>query len=362
MYRLFIKPLISNKQILNPGLTRIKNLLNIQYIEQQHRYTNYGAYINSDHFLIKLCYSVAPYLINGNLFNIIEKNQTAICSSLGITSGSTVGKFHHSQFYTKECAIYLQSFTGGIIDRPWRLLRPVRVLTHPSTNLSIHIPPITKSECIDGISVIGIDLFLFAYQFQQWTNINRAKPKEDQESIYTYVVKYVLTGMIPEQLDIAIRNQYIPVCSGEPLKKTHSISNNSFFAENSILDSINREIAEYMEKSVRSLNKGKFTFSDTLNNMPLIYSPNCLLAVPYEPNGLNGNSYWASLLLYTEWAYYLLTVLDGDFKNSSMIPNTLKRVDKTISSFRADKRLIDKSIDIWYLWFTRYEEIKKKYM
>ena len=46
-------------------------------------------------------------------------------------------------------------------------------------------------------------------QYKNWRAINLAKPPGEQENVTQFITKWVLPGMLPEQIDIALRNRAI---------------------------------------------------------------------------------------------------------------------------------------------------------
>jgi hypothetical protein len=98
-----------------------------------------------------------------------------------------------------------------------------------------------------------------------------------------------------------------------------------------------------------------------LANIPFIFKDTYLNSIPDEQNGLNGNCYWVTLVLYTDWVYRFIYIIDSETTANTNIGRILERVQRTVNSYRADLMISSKSVPAWYRWLNQFEEIKKKY-
>jgi hypothetical protein len=292
---------------------------------------------------------------------LVKINEHTICSALGITCDSNKGRISNKGFYTEDCFILSTTFNDSVLSTKWKTLRPVRCLTHPFTTISLHNPATLKKDLKEGTSVVGIDLALLGYQFQQWFLENQLKPKGEQETFRQFITMFVLPGMIKEQVDIALRNQLEYIIADLPIPKGKSDPRGKHYDYDEVLYSYNIEIAKIIKYVLNTIKIGKFPYMKALANIPFIFKDTYLNSIPDEQNGLNGNCYWVTLVLYTDWVYRFIYIIDSETTANTNIGRILERVQRTVNSYRADLMISSKSVPAWYRWLNQFEEIKKKY-
>ena len=283
MHRLFIKPLFDTGKVDIPNLDRLRSLINQQVEYQQSFYKMYGTYVPSNHLLVRLCYLLSAYLdIEANIERRVIENATEICTALQITSSNYKGRLFNKAFYTNKCLVLSASFISSSEVVDWMSIRPVRCLTHPFVDMEVKLPTLKSSLLKDGISAVGIDLVLFAKMFYGWNIENEAKPRVEQESITHFLSKYVLTGMINEQMDIAVRNRINLLALGKEIP---------IGDERPFIRGYEKAIDAMILKSMKFIRTRNAVYKFDLQQLPMLHANNFLDAIPIEIGGLFLYSY-----------------------------------------------------------------------
>lgn len=346
MYRLFNKPIVNRGEICSPNMARLRNIIYSHSEYQQNIYREHGIYVPSNHIFIKLLYMLASYIqVSDNIERVITDNITEICSALKITSSYTKGAIRSKVLYTTKCAILSTTFNDGGTD--WRLLRPIRCLNHPFTSLESYTPPIGKKIVNEGFSVLGIDLVMLGIQFNQWMLYNNAKPDIEKESIPQYVSKFILPNMLPEQMDIALRNRLLAISKNESI--------NNLRTDRSYVKAYQRDIDIEIHRVLAKINTRSIPYWSSLNQVPMIYSQTFITAIPKEIDELSTYSYWLILLAYIDWVYIGLSIVELDHRSTNGLKIILKRIDRFIDTTKV-LNIIPEYLQEYFN--TRYDLVK----
>ena len=207
MYRLF-RLRINNKGIkVSPIFQRAKEKYNLNYNKVLEHYQTFGSTINNNHILMRLINSLQ--ILEGPeslTYRRIDSNKDKIATGLGITTDLNPGELHDNEFYSDTCAIQSVKFMEFFEIKNFKDIRAVRCLTHQNTDLTLSIPEIGKSLKSNGTAVVGIDIPLLAVQYKLWLRMNQNRPLGQRENTGQFITKFILPGMIPEQIDISLHN------------------------------------------------------------------------------------------------------------------------------------------------------------
>ena len=327
MYRLFLNQnSIPLNQINTSQIKRIRELIFNHYNYQLKNFEVFGSYVGPDFILNKLIILLSKYLDDSSdIYKILFDNTHELCNALSITSATTIGKVHNNSFYTNTCLIISTNF--GLIDYDidWTNIRPVRCLTHPGTSMEVYSPATSKQDFINnGISAVGIDIPLFGHQLKAWYKYNIALPAIEQETFSTFISKYILPQMVPEQIDIALRNRISYIKEDiVPLNIEH---------ERSFIKAYESVLVHPINSVLKNIENSRSSYINSLNQIPFIFTESYLDAVPIEIGELSNYSYWTTCLIMLEWAYPLLKIVKPDQKNNTNISKILLQVYRYANS------------------------------
>jgi hypothetical protein len=307
MYRLFSKPLAYRGAMVSSKFIQAKFKYEESLNIATEFYNQNSAYLNNNHILIRLVSGLVfdPNAPAIDVYRQIEANSNRISSGLGITTDINPGNMFKKAFYTHNCAIVNVSFSEALKIPHWTHIRAVRPLTHPHVTLQLVLPHRLKSLDETDYSVVGIDLPLLAVQFKGWFLEQMKRPVTERESIAQFVYMWVLPGMLPEQIDIALRNRMQYMCLG--IKREEPDLRPPIFIQD-----YDREFDRAIEGLVEFYNKGERAMTEVMLGMPMMHADNYFHAVPKNLNSLSIHSYWIRLMVYTDWIYPVAVGFDVD--------------------------------------------------
>lgn len=348
MYRLFSKPLayrgamVSSKYI--QAKFKYRDSLNIA----TEFYQNNSMYLNNSHILNRLIadFIFDPYGLEIDVYRQIEQNANRICSGLGITTDINPGQMFKKAFYTHNCALVSVSYSEATKIPHWRQIRAVRVLTHPHISLQLVLPHRLKSLEETDYSVVGIDLPLLAVQYKGWFLEEIKKPVGEREGIAQFVYKWVLSGMLPEQIDIALRNRLMHM-------SLETWRNEPDFRPPIFIQDYDKEFDRALKDLIVFYRKGERTLSEIMLGMPMMFAENYFQAAPKNLNSLSIHSYWIRLLVYTDWLYPMVVSFDIDPIQEN-VTKKMMIVNRYINGTRA-WRFLDSPIKEF--WEERFEAL-----
>ena len=356
MYRIFTYNEQFNKESLgainSPLMNRIRELIQIHLDYQIKHYESYSSYINSDFILSRLAILLEPYLDDSlNTYNTVSDNLHNICNPLQITSSTTFGKIHHNSFYTNTCALISADFGLSSIKTDWEKITSVKVLTHPSLSMEVHIPvTVSRNKQLDGLAVIGIDIALFAYQLKKWTQYNKTKSDLEQESIADFISKYVLPNMIPSQIDCALRNRIEYLVRNE-IPDVIEI-------ERAFVKNYESAIKGPIEQILKNISTSRSVYRKAVGEIPFIFNDSYLSAVPFEIASFSTYSYWVVFMTFVDWVYPMVFFIPPSNINNTLISTILKRVDRFINGTGCLNHIPSELEDNVYY---KYNKIKEKF-
>ena len=349
MFRIFNKRPGNLGTINAPLMPRIRDLVEARLTYQNYLWDIAGSPVPSNHILVTLAYIFSGYLERGmHTYRIIEDNLQMICNEQGITSDVTFGKLHQDQFYTHQNVIISTTFADQMLETDWTKVRAVRVLTHPMTSMDLFLPGVYKHQMYNGLTVIGIDLPLYGYQLKKWTEVNDLLPEGQQEAIAEFVSKYVLANMVPEYIDIALRNRLEYIYYDDPIPKT--------IHERSWAVSYSTAMEHPIRQVLKAIMTSRSTYLKGLSEIPMVFKNDYLEAVPMEIASLSTYSYWVVLIVYTDWVYNCLLFMGSNQKNITDINKILVRVDRILNSGMVLAHMPD---EIKENWQKKYNFIKE---
>lgn len=172
--------------------------------------------VQSDHFLIRLLQSITIPL-NMTLeryYSNVDSLSLNLSMALKMTSSIYKGGVFDGVFYgpgSPEILIaHDESFDPLKAHRNWKNLTPVKVLTHPFSDLSMNLPNGTKRSTETGISVFSIDIPLLAVMYRAWrlAEIEATVGTGDSlQSPMQFIHMYVLPNMLFSHMDHVLNNR-----------------------------------------------------------------------------------------------------------------------------------------------------------
>jgi len=180
-------------------------------------------------------------------------NRGAVCSPGYFYGGrSTEIVFVHDEDFDLKATI-----------NDWRNARPIRVLRHPFSDVSMarcdgRYVPSSKP----GIAVIAINLPMLAVQYRCWVEKELVLFQDVGRGTRHFVSMYPITNMIYSHLDVAIFNRLSAMMIGDDLDR--------YVRSHPIYTSDNSELVDQsLRRAVGELGRSSMAFDQLIDNIPL---------------------------------------------------------------------------------------------
>lgn len=335
MHRFFVERPFRGRLIV-PEFSYIFKRVERSYEKAFDYYRKYNVYIPNDHILMKLIGSFAldPSWSAMAAHRHVEKHSDNIATALNITNPSNPGRWHDREFYVEHCVIYSTNLGNPFSFDRWEDIVAVRPLTHPHYTLECVHPHRLESVKKTDYAVVAIDLPLLAYQYSEWSRVNRQKDIGD--NLTEFISKYVMPNMWKAQIEISLRNRMVGQALGierdEPdLKPPMGLVRQD--------DELERAYAKQLEL----LNTTSRSLFEVMGSIPMLFSENYFEAVPKGVSTVSVYAYWASLIAYTDWLYAIVATIDDIKGREENVYRTAKAVRRFIRG-RLQERFIHRDV------------------
>lgn len=226
MQKLFNMEKGVNQGVLSvPWWTYIRDGLN-KNLEQVITYNRrFPTAVDGSHFLIKLITTLGIHRDTEfvRFFDTVSARTMSVAMALQMTSSVSKGNLFDGVFYgdgTKEVLIaHEESFNIYDAQENWRELVPIKVLSHPKSDLGMMVPTGKAYNAEEGVAVIAINLPMLALQYREFRLLEDKIAEEtgnSPRSMTQFIHAYPLTNMLRSHVDVAVFNRLNNALSGIP--------------------------------------------------------------------------------------------------------------------------------------------------
>lgn len=200
------------------------------------------------------------------LYNLIEAKAFHIGMHFKLSSSVYKGDVFNGVFYgegTKEIIMVTNDFINPYeIERDWKNVQAVRVLTHPKSDLSLLLPNGKAYSEETGLACIEINLPALITQYRCFVleQYNRIKDTLTASPTSVFIHMYVLPNMLYSHLDHCIFNRVYNLMMGAPMGVPQFRHPFTLIDYNKKVDDCLIEIVDYVSKNDLDFNTILRTF------------------------------------------------------------------------------------------------------
>ena len=251
-----------------PYLERgLKN--NLHKVQQYYRV--YNPTLRAEHFLVRLLQSLAVpqslplerYYENVDTISLTHSMRMGMSSSIG------EGVVFRGVFYGAGMPELLiatdDPFDFEQVHLNWRTVSAVTVLTHPKSDLELHLPNGDSYSAERGLCVILINITMLAVQYRAFVLEQLKNPDNSSRTIMQFIAGHVLTNMLDSHLEISLFNRLYKRAYGIDDGSSNTTRQHSFGLTN--YDGI---VDNTLDKVLEAIGKSKKEFNSVLNNIPSV--------------------------------------------------------------------------------------------
>lgn len=209
---------------------RVINLGQIELFKRSYRgevdksleyFSGSSFFVKNNHLLVRILnfFNVDPFLGTEDFVTQIYARAPFIANQFRLTSERQTGQLFNDVFYRGTNIILYREDYFSIQEAKdnWRTLRPVQVLKHPVTSLSMLPPdPDRYPTHEEGLSVVTIDIALLLFQYRMFLREQQAQSTNGNIlGAHHFVYRYVFPNMMASQTDLAVFNRFRAMYYGE---------------------------------------------------------------------------------------------------------------------------------------------------
>lgn len=267
---------------------------NIKMIHDYYR--NNPAYIKSNHFLVKLLMGLnISYLLEDLVYvGKVEDWSLNFSMALKMTSAAYRGKlFRPGHFYgplVDEVIISdTDKFDVDHASKTWFDLQPIRVLSHPFTDMDMALPNGKSHRDEGGIAVIAINIPMLALQYKCWRRQDRERINETPQTVMQFLHEFPIPNMVESQTNIAMLNRAMTMFFDGTLpskKRAHPM----------YLTDWSMEVDKAIQYWFRFVGRRNLRFTDILSSFPHVGTRDILDTLKLPDEAFTIQIQWAVIM------------------------------------------------------------------
>ena len=266
--------------------------------------------VRSDHQLVRTLQSLNVQY-KGDLAayrGFVESMMNSISGRLGYSCDRYKGTPFFSskaQFYgnrTIEILIADEAdFDLNDIESRWEDLRPLRVLSHPRSDITIEYLDGKSKFTESGICVIEVNVPMMAVMFQLWRDRPRKISDRATHDPAFFIGAYVIPNMVWSHLDVAIMNRI----SRQFFNESYGRSD---YSPPFYVTDMSSRIDDFAKKFNELVSKDTTDWYDVLRNIPALSAEDMLQVHRLPKMSYNSQSIWSLFAARMNLITYLLGV------------------------------------------------------
>lgn len=262
--------------------------------------------LNGSHFLVKVLQSLNVSLLQDRVVydDKVRDRALDLAMSLKMTSGFYKGAlFNPGVFYGKNVAEILIANIDPydrelLVDR-WRELRPIRVLYHPQSDLSLHVPDGRFESEEPGVAVISINIPMLASQYRKWRMWRNEVSDDSPRTVMQFLQEVPIPNMLYSHLDIAILNRGIAQFFGFGMPEIRS---RHPFHMTDWSDNVDQALSRYLEMA----DDRQLSFDQLVDYFPSVGSPTLRDTIALPDLAFTFQMQWAVLIARLPLVFFLV--------------------------------------------------------
>lgn len=325
---------LSTRQLVHPKMAYTSQRIQTNVSKAKEYFQGISRYVSNDHVIMRLCRMLLtrfdistldrhdPYVLVMELNDFAESNSTL----LGIGTDYKRGALQEV-FYDRDY-LFFKELESPIDVTDWTALEPIKVMTHPRTDVSYSYPLPIDCELERGIASMEIDLSALLMMLKGYYT------QYDTEKLdyALFLSRYVFPSMIPSHVDVSFFNRIRASVVSAPKAPQIKINGLTLPDIYSFIDTVTEDLAARFVKE-------RFNINDLLKNIPLIYHDTAFDKYKYNGEAPTSTGRVYVLLSRYRLLSTLLDLIEEKPDSSKLELNDLAKFMRTVISFNSLKQL-----------------------
>lgn len=341
MFRLFKQlTTVDNGQLLVSELKYVQNGVLIELNKILKYYKTQVTSVNSDHILVRLIQSLPlqlsyPYQ---RYVDVAREASYGVSMSLQFTSPLSVGLYRQTSYFygNNNHEIIIVNNDEFELDEAianWKDLSPVRVLSHPFTDLNYQLANGRKSSEEKGLVCMTINIPMLMLQYRRWVESEKFAFGDAGRTLMQFVSMYVIPNILKSHIDhcyfnrLSAQLKQLPVL---PFNNSHPFALVDYSSRiDRILPILNARLSTNI-----------YDFADIVRMLPVLFNDNLWSIIKLPDGVINRQVEWAYCLSRLNLISYLLYLnrSSDSFKNREY----MNQIKFDITRLRNDKGLLQR--------------------
>ena len=343
MYTLFdITEKDRKHRIVIPKFQHVHDVINRETAKVQGYYRFHTPHLPSNHLLIKLILSLNVSLERQILeyVSTVEDKTAQLAKAFKLIhpTNTNVQTFDGT-FYNDNTVEYIiasdEYFDVSKAWELWRSIVPVKIHSHPFTDMSIGIPNGKyPQQSNKGPAVISINIPMLALQYKAWVHYEQNKGSTSL-GLQNFVYNYVIANMVKRHTEICLINRTMAFCTEKPIAeftKQHSFM---------VVD-YSGKVDEVLISRDKYLNQRKVDFNQLFLVYDTLYFDTWAKVLALPKIAPTRQVRWIFLLSYLPAIHFYLTVI---LKQDSKLDRELGMQVRRHIGYMENSQLIPTNLD-----------------
>lgn len=318
-------------------MLRLRQQLQRSLDKVTNYYRSYPHAVDGRHFLIRLLYSLhVPTSLDIEVYSD-KVGDIALEAAMAVKMTSPYSRgvvYQPGVFYGKNVSEILiatiDDYDTSLLETSWRELQSIRVLSHPKSDLWMHLPNGRYNTDEGGFAVITVNIPMLASQYLQWRREQQALNLESPRSIAQFLLEIPIPNMLPTHLDNAIVNRLINRYFDLPnanIRNPHSFQ----------IPDFSQEIDGVLDRYLERLHGRQWRFDTIVDTLPLAVAESYHDVIALPEMAYTKQVEWAVTIARLPLVAWLVQ-MNAAGKNNSNSQN-LRYLKQYLRSIRLDNSM-----------------------
>lgn len=327
-----------------PAFDYVISQINGSIQDVERYYHRAGLAVANTHILFRLLHSI-PLSLDRELISFYytaKELGLEAAAAVGMTTSVSYGKtFSPGIFYNKGTEEVIiahdtdydyEGVENGTVD--WRTLEPLKVLTHPFTDLSLARLNGKYHSTEKGIVVMSLNVVMLVHQYRCWHKEERQLADGSFKRTHQFISQYPLTNVVYSHANLVLFNRMVKLALGETTAKY--IPAHPFYVMDSsqLLDSAIMQLIKSFKSRTR-------TWDEVVEGIPAFNVDSLREAIPLPDVASTRQIRWALFIARLPLIDFLVR-FNGVAENKRN-QTYLRRLRNFLVSIKSDN-LLDKRL------------------
>lgn len=330
----------------------VKQALRRNLNKVQSYYHERSLAVKNNHLLCRIINSIAINYTSDlqRFYDIVDARASSMAMAFKLSSDTYQGDIHDGVFYGEGTPEILVSDTS-LIDPvacfgKWRYLEPVRILSHPKTDIEMHLPNGIAYSREQGLSVISIHIPMLLVMYRGFVHeqLEVLQRGGQAKTVAQFVNTYVLPNAVGSHFDLALINRCMALSLGQEV--VGQTARKHPFA----LEDVRSQVDGILKDVNGILRRQTYSLEDMILSIPCLSAADATHALKLPPMSPTFQYAWVEVVARAHYLAWFMFLSPNNLKtyNKSLLQHVARlvaydgiksEIKKRLPASEADKTL-----------------------